>query len=264
MAVNRTQKAKNRKNAPHMLPQLAKKANKHYALVGEHSNNALDAALQCGRALNNARSYDKWKVPKWKEWLERNFDGSYETATIYMRIAKKWDDPELVEARKQGRLTSIQKTMEIIRGKKKHDKKETKPTEYEKKCDQLRNKIRKLHAQKLQRLTVFELDNLLENYDNHWQHMYKKLYDDVCADLECDLNQDLIEMKRLVKPRQPKFSTGTLAQQKQAAERVATFDIKQQEVPSYTTRKKHVEQLEQHKKNVRRKIAKRLNQQHNK
>jgi len=48
---------------------------------------------------------------------ENNFDGSYETAVVYMRIAKHWGDPRIFEAKKKITINSIKGFLDVLKGK---------------------------------------------------------------------------------------------------------------------------------------------------
>jgi len=183
MAVNRRLKERNRRSAPYVLPKLAKKANKYHEEAENHWKGMAENARKSGKALNKARYYGLWPRGKWKEWLIRNFDGSLETAKVYMRIAKKWEDPRLEEARKLGvTLDSINKILEVLSGKRNTDGTlNVKQSE----VDYLRQGLREEFAKKLRtELTRDDIVIIGQNYvfDELWdKYFYPRIRKTVCG-----------------------------------------------------------------------------------
>ena len=88
------------------LGELADRANREHALVEQALGGALQHALACGDALNEAREAVEYSG--WMAWLEQNFTGSRVLASQYMRLAAH---RVLVEG-----LPSITQGLERLRG----------------------------------------------------------------------------------------------------------------------------------------------------
>ncbi len=91
----------------------AAEANHHLAQAVENLRSAIIHAKQAGDALCKAHKL----IGKlaWKEWLKQNFKNSYELASSYMRLSRKWkqlkaevEDPEQL---------SIERALAILRVK---------------------------------------------------------------------------------------------------------------------------------------------------
>lgn len=187
MAVNRNLKKLNQRSAPTALPKLAKEANKYHHKAIKHWFGLAENARKSGEAINQARYYGLWKRGTWKKWLEDNFDGSYETAKVYMRIAKKWNDPRLIEARKAGvTLDSINKILQVLSGKRNPDGSlNIKLTEAEF-CSDM---IRKMFGEKLKtELSKDDIIILTQEcvFEYLWDKWYLTIRDIVCTALGYD------------------------------------------------------------------------------
>lgn len=71
------------------LQQLANEANQHHAEVEGSLRASLESARQAGIALHAVKQ--QVAHGEWGQWLEANFKSSKETARVYMRIARKWN-----------------------------------------------------------------------------------------------------------------------------------------------------------------------------
>lgn len=209
MTVNQYRKAKNRREAPIMLPRLAERANIYFHKGQEHKKEFLLCCKICGNALNKARYYDLWKTTRWESWLKKNFDGSPRTAYVYMRIAKKWDDPRIVEAKEKGiTIDSIRRFFEVLANK---DSEAERNAKAEKRKDRIKNmtpeeiqqqenrkEITKRFSKVLNRLYGAELKVFLDNFDQIWQDtLYPEVYDITCKYSEEDFNTILLETGQL-------------------------------------------------------------------
>ena len=183
------------------LPKLAKIANRYHREANHAWYNALDYARASGRALVKARSFFPVRGGGWKKWIEDNFDASYETAKVYMRIARKWDDPRLEEARTSGiNVNSIVKVLQILKYQKLRDSIEEKFTEKEAKVDMARDYIRKMFAEKLRKeVSRSELMVLVEDdvFDYLWKKLYAGLRNIICQILEYDPYEDKEKVERV-------------------------------------------------------------------
>lgn len=194
--------AKKRKgvNNHHLIEQLKKKIIESHKLVGKASSAALQHALVCGKALNRIRyETDNWKVEGWKKWIPDNFDFSYRTANDYCRIARNWDKPDIVEARKDGNLESIRSVLNIIRPPKID---EPEPIDFkDKNCriSFMRSSVKQKFSDALRDLCKEELEVLESEFEIFFEGLYDKLYHQVCLKMDCDYNEFLLEMGRLDK-----------------------------------------------------------------
>ncbi len=85
------------------LRELAEQANQHLRESKMAWRGALEHAKQAGDALLEARRITG-KYGKWGRWVRNNFDGSMETARVYMRIARNWNHPLVKKARLVSRI----------------------------------------------------------------------------------------------------------------------------------------------------------------
>jgi hypothetical protein len=213
-------------------------ANKHYHEARRHWQGLAENARKCGQALIQARYFGLWKRGDWKKWLRDNFDGSYETAKVYIRIAKKWDDPRLQEARRQGvTLDSISSILEVLSGKRRPDGSlDVEPGG----LDSLLSDIMKMFADAVGRLCKEELTALREAFDEYWELLYRRLYHDVCMTLDFGLNEYLLELHDSRK----KYHTQKSKRKKslrdfvREGERAAREDMK---IPNIRSRREWVE-----------------------
>lgn len=182
------------------IPKLFDEANKHHKEACAAWRGALENARKSGEALVKARSYFPMRSRKWRKWVEDNFDGakSYETAKVYMRIARKWDDPRLVAARESGmKINSIVSVLRVLKYQRLKDEdtaKNLSPKEaIASMADAGRDILRKDFAEKLRNLSLVELEILTEGFELYfWPRLYTKLRDTVCAVLGYDPDEDLV------------------------------------------------------------------------
>lgn len=64
--------------------QLAPDINREYDQVQTNAYNAVVHAINCGGLLTKAK--DALPHGEWEAWIEENFDGSQQTANVYMRL----------------------------------------------------------------------------------------------------------------------------------------------------------------------------------
>jgi len=194
-----------------ILPGLAKRANHHYQKSVCAWRGALKHALKCGKALNKARYYN-WKRGVWKKWLEDHFDASYETAKVYMRIAKKWEDPRLKEARETGiELKSIKSVLDILEGNRAtsadmdlpDDEESQEPTKAML-LDSMRDEVRTKFAHMLHALCMEELQFMDANWDDYEDQFKDQLSDLTSAALGFDINEYILQSKKPKRKWEPK------------------------------------------------------------
>lgn len=180
-------KKKPEKSKKQKIRELKKKINEAYSKAGSHRKKYLAYALHCGEGLLEIKSMVEYG--EWQDWVEANFDGSYETAVVYMGIAKHWSDPRIYAMR--GKDTSpdtIKGFYDALRGKSlpedvEHKKK---PPEKNPQNIKLREQYRKYIMQRF-RAEVKDLDTfqkaaglyrlieLGDNFDYFWNNLYTEL-----------------------------------------------------------------------------------------
>lgn len=185
-------------------------ANESHRKVQKAWRGALVYARKSGEALNDVRwLLQAWKRSTgqrtgWKEWVKRNFEGSYETATVYIRIAKKWDDPRVQEARNNGILkTSIKGFLDFLNCCGKTNPNQLQMGESAKLQDMLRDGLRKGFAEALRELEKEELELLERSFWDKWGKWRQEVYDATCCYLQYDLDEDIVQSGRSDGPRKP-------------------------------------------------------------
>ena len=94
--------------------QFMREANRHHIEAGTLLAQSLEHAKRAGDALHAAKHRVPYK--KWGRFRSKHFHGSRETAIVYMRIAKKWDDPRLQAAREGNmEFRSINACLRLLR-----------------------------------------------------------------------------------------------------------------------------------------------------
>ena len=184
-----------RKNG--LIEILKNKANQHHKEASCAWQGALEHARKCGEALNKIRwETDNWKKVGWKRWLNSNFDASYETAKVYIRIARKWNDPRLEAARNKGVvLKSIKSVFDILQGRPSSDSSQKSPNPNNVVASICRQDLRKKFTDALRGLSKDEFLIFENAFDYYWKKLSEKIYDDTCSELGFDLDEFIIELK---------------------------------------------------------------------
>lgn len=199
------------------LKELAETANKGYreaeahhrtinaawGLWLEHARTAGDALLEAKRRLGHR--------VKWSRWRNRNFDGSKETSCHYIRVAREWDNPVVVEAREAGLINSINAFNKLIRGQPLAAKKPQAKTERER--GRLQNQILRLLAERLGKLDDTELHLLsrsnMRAVASMWERMHERLKDAVAVVYgDDDRDTTRVEIKRQARRKVTKALNG--------------------------------------------------------
>lgn len=96
------------------MNELATIANENALLAGDAQSAFLKYVYAVGEALVEAKRR-KGHRTKWTKWLRANFCKSHRTATVYMRVFSKWNDPRMVEARRADQpVTSLRGVLSIM------------------------------------------------------------------------------------------------------------------------------------------------------
>jgi hypothetical protein len=181
---------------PFSVSLLTEKANELHRKVGPACRSALKYARECGDVLVSLRKEFPLHGKTWRLHIEEHFDASYETARIYMRIAKKWADPRLVETPRHGLvLKSVKQVFSISKcepnpnGGQSPDKPAPATT---------RQDIRQGFVEALQQLSSYELELFATEFNYYWVKIRKMLYRDTSRVLGQDLDEFLLAELRSV------------------------------------------------------------------
>lgn len=147
------------------LKQIAVIANDFHIKSARAYRKGLRFAKRAGDALCEAKKLQR-KRGTWQTWLDDNFKGSRETARIYMRLAKNWNNPEIKKARKDGTIQSLATFLSFTR------KSELGPTNPEgsvaSEADVLRQEIREVIGKRLRYFDLTRLKAIDEHSNEIW------------------------------------------------------------------------------------------------
>ena len=76
------------------LPHLADKINGAHREVAHHGRSMLFEARRAGEYLLKAK--EQVRHGEFKAWIEKNCECSYQSAAVYMKVAKEWDEKSSV------------------------------------------------------------------------------------------------------------------------------------------------------------------------
>jgi hypothetical protein len=175
------------------LAELAETANTNHLQAEEHWKGFLNFAQQAGIALLHARKILGGRS-KWSKWRAKNFQGSKEKCNQYIRVAKHWNDPRIIQARWEATINSVEGFLNVIRNRR--DKKngeqslET-PNKWKLESQEFRDNLRKWFAESLLKLELKELEVFSESfYELFWEVLYAALKDRVCLVTDCNWYAD--------------------------------------------------------------------------
>jgi len=170
---------------------LTERANECHRKVGHACRTGLMYAKKCGDILISLRKQFPVHGKMWRLHIEENFEASYKTAKIYMRIARKWDDSRLAETRRHGLvLKNIKQVLTISKGGPTPD---NGYTHDESTSAFTRQDLRQGFGKALQQLSSYELDLLATEFNYYWVEVRKMLYRDTSTVLGQDLDEVLSE-----------------------------------------------------------------------
>jgi hypothetical protein len=208
--TSRKAKRLQRSKGSSKLPYLANIANEHHHYVCKHWQGLLQHAREAGEALNKARRYCSYGT--WQKWLQDNFNGSYETAQAYRKIASKWNDPHIKHARRRGvRIDSIKSFLDVLKGVPQERKipkrllnKDGTLSLKKAKEEEIRKNVREMFAGALRNLDQSEVDVFWECFHEIWEKFYETiLYPATCQVLEIDLHQFIVDRWEALKHTRP-------------------------------------------------------------
>ena len=157
-----------------------------------------------GEALQEA--YERLgRRRKWSRWVRANLTISLRSTRDYRRIYRKWDSPELTEARRNGgKLQSIHQVLQILRTKRKSPAADKSPQHVL--AEERRARLRELVAEELREMTLEELQVFSESFHDGdlWyrvravvaQAVVSKFGDDYYKRGDTPLNPWIIEKTR--------------------------------------------------------------------
>ncbi|MBN1362555.1 MAG: DUF3102 domain-containing protein [Sedimentisphaerales bacterium] len=130
------------------IRKCLKQANASYRLAVICHSEALEHFRDCGAALLRAKKM--FHHGSWKKWVAENFVGrSYESAVLYMRLAKGWKSKRLQRALHKDPLNvTLVQALELIRQPKLSPAQNENTTEDAKEEKPLTSKQKKIVAQK--------------------------------------------------------------------------------------------------------------------
>ncbi len=155
------------------LQQHAATANREHLLSKKQWQGSLSHAKLAGDALNAAKKLHP-KRGTWQKWLAANFHGAISTGRLYMRLARKWNHPEIQQARHNGTIRSLNTFLSASR-----KPRELTPTTSPRKWnlteqDHLRQELRKAFAGGLRKFNRKELETFDEYAYQLWQDTLHK------------------------------------------------------------------------------------------
>lgn len=162
------------------LAELKECANKHHVSYMRSSQTMLQHAKHAGEALIEAKRRLGHRR-KWSRWRNANFDGSKETSCHYMRVAREWEQPEIVELRQNGQIKSINSFLTASRRK---NGKQTEKSTLNLITSELIVQIRK----GLNDLTETELQTIHSNFKDWWEPSLKRI--DLLNDIPIDFDYE--------------------------------------------------------------------------
>lgn len=160
------------------LDQLTTQITQHHNEAQAKYRGLLDDARAAGEGLLEVKRRLGHRL-KWSKWRKRHLIDpgimSKETCLNYMRVAREWNNPQLVSARVEGMtIDSINKFMKLARGEPLN---QTTVNNSDLQSNLLRNAVCKEFSKKVRDLTPLELKILdyPEPFEELWDGLYEKL-----------------------------------------------------------------------------------------
>jgi hypothetical protein len=148
------------------LAVLSGVANDNHSKATASWKGMLNYAREAGMALLEAQKRLGF-AGKWGKWVKSRFNGSRETAIVYMRIAKHWNHPNVVQAKVRGmEPTSINTFLKLVRGQPQESKEPMKDPERD-----MRRSVVEQVKTALSWMTPTEVAVLESNFDEAWRAM---------------------------------------------------------------------------------------------
>ncbi len=168
----------------------------------------LEHARKAGTWLVEAkkRKGHRTKWGRWKRWLVKEYSISERSITDYMRIAREWEDPRIIEARIHG-LENIDGFLQVLRGRKPKpkpgDEGYTEPTRKEEEREWNRKRVRKDFAAYLRTLDTYEMEVLEATVEHVMEAFNTDLRTRVDGSYDGDYYRGRQEATGILDPRIP-------------------------------------------------------------
>ncbi|WP_417398202.1 DUF3102 domain-containing protein [Gimesia chilikensis] len=208
------------KHIDHELLQLKGSIQDNLWHCREANQAKLHHARLVGQDLIKAKKLVSTKRGKWTMWLKHNFDLSGQTARVYMRVAREWNHPDVIEHRNDGMdPKSIKSFLKLVKdehrevddlsGDLENNQFVVDPPEM--KVAQLHHWLNSLFRDWLRDLNLTELEVFEHHSDILLKTLRDQLKDKVCKALEYDPYGDSTKLhaktvKRIKKARMRKQS----------------------------------------------------------
>jgi hypothetical protein len=175
------------------LAELARTTNEHHQAATAAWRGALEHARKAGDALIEA--YVRLgRRKKWSAWKRDNFPQiSSRSLRVYKQVAKQWDNPLLIAARKVGmEPESIKAFLDIVQRKKNpasEAEQDAETTAAEREHEKLliaRQSVRDHFNAQLAKLKLDELDQIDRHFHHFWEPLHEKLKDFVRVNVRED------------------------------------------------------------------------------
>jgi len=142
-------------------------ANQKHGEAQTALSNALAHAKAAGDSLREAKR--RVRYMQWGKYVKRHFAGSKETAVVYMRISRLWDDPRIQDARRGGtEPKSIQGFLDIVRNKPRPRKSSQEHQPEPTPLDFARQELRRMIADEVRQMTLKEAELAILHFYDIW------------------------------------------------------------------------------------------------
>lgn len=156
------------------LPDKAAKLNRLHRRIQRHEQDMLKLARTSGRLLLEVKAVKKHGT--WQQWIYNNYDGSYDTARDYMRVAKNWNSEPAKESRRKGRhFDSIKSFLDFVKENRHTTPDKIRTERQQKEYDYRHNAIRDMVVEKTNELDDFEFKILYKNFEHFWSKLDDEL-----------------------------------------------------------------------------------------
>lgn len=151
------------------INELKDRVKHHHEKITIKSSSLLKHAYKCGKLLLEIKK--RLGHGEWQPWLKKNFNDSYPTLSVYMRVAKNWKKPIIQQSLQNGLLTSIKAFLDVL-NKDTDPKDKLSDQDYQENINYL-CKIFKNHIKNMSHKEIAELTKKFDDYI--WPRLYKKI-----------------------------------------------------------------------------------------
>ncbi len=200
------------KHIDHELIQLKEAIQENLRHCKEANQAKLHHARMVGKDLIKAKKLFSTNRGNWTIWLRNNFALSQATARVYMRVAREWNHPDVIEHRNDGMAPmSIQSFLDIVTSKSKSREVDDLSGDPENnpfvvdppeiKEAKLRDWLNSLFRTSLRDLDLTELEFFEFYFNKLWETLQDELKDLICKALEYDPYDDSNQLRKEVAER---------------------------------------------------------------